>query len=197
MPRDLPANPLAIQLSVVHERLWWQTGRTDEQPERWEVSADVWGLEDADEEARHVGDISLALADLTTKRTLSDAAILGDWAVEFFARLVADTALGALHPDLEGQISPGPPNVVVIRHVEIAKPWRGVGLSKALTASVLRTFARYARLGACCPSPPQLYGEKLEHLGFRRWRGVYVVDPRAPSLQEASTDVIGQWWPED
>lgn len=200
MPKEVPANPLAIELSVTHKRLWWQTGRTDEQPERWEVSADIWGVEDADEEERHVGDISLALADLSMRRDINDAAILGDWIIDFIAELVADPALGELHPDLESRFSPGPPHLVVIRHIEISEPWRGVGLGKVLTASVLRTFARYARLAACYPDPAKLsggpVGEKLEHLGFHRWRDAYVVDLRAPSLEEASTEVIGRWWTE-
>ncbi|TNC22246.1 hypothetical protein [Amycolatopsis alkalitolerans] len=213
MRRDLPANPLAIQLTAVHERLWWQLERADEQPERWDVSANIWGLEDTDREARHVGDISLALADLTMERTLIDASVLGDWATEFIDALVADPTRGTLHPDLERQVNPGPPHLVVVRRISITRPWRGYGLGAALTASALLLFARYARLAACHVSPENFAGTghdpvsadlasvriggMLESMGFHHWNGAYVLDLRNPSLLETRRRVITQWWPDD
>lgn len=213
MHRELPANPLSIQLTVAHERLWWQTEQTDEQPERWEVSADIWGMEEADYEARHVGDISLALADLAMERNLTDSAMLGDWAVGFIADLVTDSTFGVLHPDLESRFTPGPAHLVVINNVSVTEPWRGHGVGAALTASTLLVFSRYARLAACHVSPHDLLstghdpvsaelasarlGMKLESIGFERWHDAYIVDLRSPILREARRRVIRQWWPND
>lgn len=213
MSRDLPANPLSIQLTVTHERLWWQVERADEQPERWEVSANIWGMENTEHKARHVGDISLALADLTMERNLIDASVLGDWSMEFIEALVADPARGTLHPDLEQQVSPGPAHLVVVRRISVTRPWRGYGLGAALTASALLVFARYARLAACYVSPENFadtghdsvsadlasvrIGRMLESMGFHRWNDAYVVDLRNPSLLETRRRVITQWWPND
>lgn len=212
MRRDLPANPMSIQLTIAHERLWWQVAPTDDQPERWEISANVWGMEESDDEARHVGDVSLALADLTMERNFVDASVLGEWALEFISDLVADPDRGTLHPDLERQFSPGPPHLVVVRHVSVSEPWRGFGLGAALTASALIVFSRYARLAACRVSPDYFadagdpvsaelasvrIGAAMELMGFRLWRGVYVIDLRSPALHATHRRVTGQWWPSD
>lgn len=213
MNRELPANPLSIQLTVAHERLWWQIEQTNEQPERWEVSANIWGMEETDYEARHVGDISLALADLATERNLIDAAVLGDWAVDFIADLVADSDRGTLHPELERRFTPGPPHLVVVHKISVTEPWRGYGLGAALTASALLVFSRYARLAACHVSPDDFadtghdplsaelanvrLGAMMESIGFQRWHDAYVVDLRSPMLRETRRHVIRQWWQGD
>lgn len=203
MDRQLPANPLSIQLTVTHERLWWQTQQSDEQPERWEVAANIWGMQESDYEARHVGDVSLALADLAMERDLTDAATLGDWTVDFLAALVADPSSGRLHPDLETRFAPGPPHLVVVTNVGVTEPWRGLGLGRALIASALLVFSRYARLAACHVSPVSLQqasaglGTLLESVGFQRWHDAYVVDLRNPILRETRRRVIREWWPED
>jgi GNAT superfamily N-acetyltransferase len=207
---DLPANPLSIQLTLSHRRFWWRIDDEDEQPERWDASADVPDPEPCPEGARHVGDIALVLADLARERNLLDSGALGEWALEFIAETVIDPAEGTLHPELDAQLTPGPPRMIILRRIELAEPWRGHGLGAALIAATLRTLAPAARLGACRVSPLEFpcpgdrvaaelaslrAGAMLERIGFRRWRGVHVVDLREPALLDARMDLLAQWWP--
>lgn len=200
MHSDLPADPLSIRLSVSYQGLWWQIDGERERPERWIVTATA-------ESAGHVGDISLAIADLTVEPELFDVAILGDWVQEFLAEAVADPIHGTLVPELEQRISAGPAYLVVLRRVTLAEPWRGHGLGSALTAGALRIFARYTRFAACRVSPAAFAAPSqisagqasrgaagmLEAIGFRRWRDVHIVDVRDPSLLDARNRVRERW----
>lgn len=208
--REEPANPLSIELTLSHRRLWWRIDDEDEQPEQWHASADVSPLTPCPAEARHVADISLVIADLARERNLLDSAVLGEWALEFIAETVLDPAHGNLHPELDQYLSAGPPRMVIVRRVEVAEAWRGHGLGAALTAGTLRILAPNARLGACRVSPLEFpcaddritaelasirVGAMLENIGFRRWNGVHIVDLRDPALVDARMDTIGEWWP--
>ncbi|WAL65323.1 hypothetical protein ORV05_31195 [Amycolatopsis cynarae] len=210
MVSELPANPLSIELTLSHRRFWWRIDDEDEQPEVWAVSADVPDRERCPAPARHVGDIRLLLADLTRERNVLDAGALGEWAVEFITETVIDPDRGRLHPELDAEITPGPPRMVIVRRVELAVPWRGHGLGGALIAGTLRILAPQARLGACRVSPLDFPGEgdrmaaelasvragvMLERIGFRRWRGVHVIDLHEPALLDARMDLLAQWWP--
>ncbi|OXM74169.1 MULTISPECIES: hypothetical protein [Amycolatopsis] len=211
MVPDLPANPLSIELELTHRRFWWQIDDEDEQPEQWDVSADVSELDVCPEELRHVGDIALVIADLTKERNLLDSVVLGEWALEFIAETVIDPDQGKLHPELDARISQGPPRMVVLRRVELTEPWRGHGLGAALIASALRILSPNARLAACRVSPLDFTlpgadritaelcslraGAMLERIGFQRWRGVHLVDLRNPALVDARMELLDQWWP--
>ncbi|WP_166462588.1 hypothetical protein [Amycolatopsis acidicola] len=207
---ELPANPLSIELAISHRRFWWQIDDEDQQPEQWHVSADVSVLDACPARARHVGDISLVIADLTRERNLLDSVVLGEWALEFVAETVLDPDEGKLHPELDAKIGPGPPRMVILRRVEVMEPWRGHGLGASLTAAALRILAPDARIGACRVSPLEFRpdgdrvtaeflslraGSMLERIGFRRWRGVHVIDLRDPALLDARMDVLDRWWP--
>ncbi|PXY24864.1 hypothetical protein DI005_30610 [Prauserella sp. PE36] len=208
---DLPANPLNIRLSIRHDRLWWHIDDEDHLPERWDVSADVWELELCPEPFRHVGDISLVIADLQRERNLLDSVALGEWALEFIAETVLDSADGRLHPELDAQLSEGPPRMVILRDVTLGTQWRGHGLAGPLIAGALRTLAPTARLAACRLSPADFRGSApdrvsaelaavrmagmLERIGFYRWREVHVLDLRNPALLEARMSLLNNWWP--
>ncbi|GAB2959921.1 hypothetical protein GCM10027097_06000 [Amycolatopsis acidiphila] len=211
MVPDLPASPLSIELNLSHRRFWWQIDDEDEQPEQWHASADISPLDVCPEELRHVGDISLVIADLTKERNLLDSVVLGEWALEFIAETVIDPDEGKLHPELDKQISPGPPRMVILRRVELVEGWRGHGLGAALVASALRILAPDARIGACRVSPLDFpspggrvaaelasvrAGAMLEGIGFRRWNGVHIIDLRDPALLDARMEILDQWWPE-
>lgn len=206
----LPAGPLSIELTLSHRRLWWRIDDEDEQPEQWHASADVSPPTPCPEELRHVGDISLAIADLTRERNLLDSVVLGEWAIEFIAETVIEPAHGKLHPELDRELSAGPPRMVIVRRVELTEAWRGHGLGSALIAGTLRILAPNARLAACRVSPLDFPcaddrvsaelasirgGAMLEHIGFRRWNGVHIVDLRDPALVDARMAVLGEWWP--
>ncbi|HJQ46568.1 MAG TPA: hypothetical protein VJ870_09645 [Amycolatopsis sp.] len=197
MQPNLPANPLSIELSFRHERLWWQIDDDDGQPELWRVSAGLWGLDRSVEDARHVATIDLAVAGLTVEPDLFDTAVLGEWAPEFFADAVIDP--DRLQPDLEARIDAGPPRIVVLRRVQLAERWRGHGLGSALIASALRVMASNARFAACQVSPDELGGVRtarmLERIGFFRWRGVHVVGLRSAALLDVHRRLIDEWWP--
>jgi GNAT superfamily N-acetyltransferase len=207
---DLPANPLSIELTLSHRRFWWRIDDEDEQPERWNASADVPLQDPCPEQARHVGDVSLVIADLAKERNLLDFGALGEWALEFIAETVIDPAEGTLHPELDADLTPGPPRMIILRRIELTEPWRGHGLGAALIASALRILAPDARLGACRVSPLDFpcpgdrmaaelasvrAGGMLENIGFRRWRGVHVVDLREAALLDARMDLLARWWP--
>lgn len=206
----LPANPLSIELTISHRRLWWHTAEEDEQPEQWDVSADIWRLGACCDTARHVADINLAVADLSGEQNLLDSVALGEWAMEFIAETVIEPT-GRLHHEIERRISPGPPRLVVLRRVVVAEPWRGHGLGAVLIASALRILAPTARLAACRVSPADFHcpggdrvdaelaslraGAMLERIGFERWREVHIIDLRRPSLMDAGVDLMRRWWP--
>ena len=207
----LPANPMSIELTITHRRLWWQTNDEDHSPEHWDVSADVWNLDLCRMEHRHVADISLAVADLHRDRHLMDSLVLGEWALEFIAETVVDLADGKLNPELDSQISPGTPRMVILRQFELANVWRGHGLGSALVAAALDAFSATARLAVCRISPTDFadqtadrisaelasvrMGALLERVGFRIWRGVHFVDLRNPALVDARMGSFERWLP--
>ncbi|WP_116950169.1 hypothetical protein [Jiangella endophytica] len=208
---DLPANPMSIELRVTHRMLWWQTIEEDDLPEHWHVSADVWDLDVCSQEKRHVGDFSLAVADLNGDRNLLDSVELGEWALEFIAETVIDLAEGTLVPELEEQISEGMPRMVILRRFELAAAWQGFGLAAPLIAAALGRFSTTARLAVCRLSPADFLdagtdrvsaeltclrlGALLERIGFYLWRGVYVVDLCDPTLTDASFEPLERWGP--
>lgn len=212
MVPDLPANPLSIELTTAHRRLWWQVDDEDQQPATWHASADVWQLEVCPDECRHVGDVELAMADFTPERNLLDSIVVGEWAMEFLAETVLEPSLGRLHPELDELLDPGPPRMLVIRRIELAEPWRGHGLGAALLGSVVRIFGPDIRLAACrvsqldfqLPGQDRITAElhavraarMLERIGFVPWRGVHVVGPTHPALLDARTELLDRWTPE-
>lgn len=204
----LPATPLAIELSFCHNRPWWKP-EDGYGVQSWRVSADVNQLVPCGEVLRHVADIAVDI------RELRDAAGHGnddDWGRSSVAECVADEQTGRLHPDLEERISPGVPQAVVLRSIVVTEPWRGQRLAELLLASMLRFWARSARLTLCrvtpgdfaaqCPDP--VAGELaamrmialLERLGFFPWRDVYVADNSSSALREACEGVVQLWWPD-
>ncbi|RBM13592.1 hypothetical protein DI005_30560 [Prauserella sp. PE36] len=211
MVPDLPANPLSVELTLRHRRLWWHTEDQDEDPERWDVSADVWWLDVCPDDQRHVGDLAFAAADLFRDRDLLEAAALGRWVQDF---LVQAVSLGdrRLHPELAERIGPGPERFVIVRRVEITEDWRGHGVGASLLAGALRVMARSARFALCRPSAADFGGDgadetaaeldaaragaALARIGFWRWRGVYVVDLGDQTLLDARKDLTDRWWPD-
>lgn len=204
---QLPANPLSINLTFEHRRLWWQTDDEDHMPERWSVSADVDGARCAPG-GKHVADFSLVIADLCRERSLLDAPDLGDWAMEFIAETVIDLAQGRLHPALDDKISPGVARMVIVRRVVLTPPWRGHGLGGALLAGALRALSHGARLAVARVSPLEFldsspdktsaelasirFGALLERIGFERWREVHFVDLQHPQLLDARMAMFEQ-----
>lgn len=181
-----PQDPLSIRLSVSYQGLWWQVG--GEHPDRWIITATAPA---GAGETRRVGEISLAIADLTAGHDLFDAAALGDWAVEFLGDAVADPIHGTLVAELEEQISVGPPYLVVLRNITVSEAWRGHGLCAPLTAGALLLFARYTRLAVCRASPTGLAA--LEATGFRRWGDVHIIDVRSPALPDVRNRALDRW----
>lgn len=208
---DLPANPMSVELTVSHRLLWWQTVADDDLPEHWRVSADVWNLDVCASENRHVADMTLAVADLDSERNLLDSIELGEWALEFIAETVIDLADGTLVPELDEQISEGPPRMVIMCWFELAEAWRGHGLAAPLIAAALERFSNNARLAVCRISPGDFrsrgqdrvsaeltclrLGSLLERIGFFLWNGVYVVDLKNQDLIDASLGPLERWGP--
>ncbi|NKQ57441.1 hypothetical protein HFP15_31710 [Amycolatopsis sp. K13G38] len=202
---------MSIELTLSHRRFWWQIDEEDANPESWHVSADITPLDPCQDELRHVADIELAIADLGGERNLLDSVTLGEWALEFIAETVIDPRQGKLHPALDAELDPGPPRMVVLRHVALTPLWRGHGLGAALIASALRILAPDARLAVCRISPLDFaqchddrlarelaasrVGGMLERIGFRRWRDVHVIGLRDPALLETRMKVLDLWWP--
>ncbi len=212
----LPANPMSVELTVLHRRAWWQPD--DEfQPEAWEVTADVSALGICPPGVRHVAELSVTVADLRRGRVSLDAVVLGAWAPDFLAAAAGDG--GVLPPDLEEWVSDGPPRVVVVRHYELMPQWRGQGLGPVLLAGALAAFLPMARLAAvrvtalnaAPPGPPGVTGlgraapervaerlqarqtAVLERLGFRIWDGVHVADLRGAELADARHGSLDPW----
>lgn len=206
----MPGNPLSIELTVSHRRLFWHTDDEDECPEHWSASADVWPFDVYPDADRHVADIQFAIADLTAERNLLDSITFGEWALEFIAETVLDPS-GRLHRELEAWISRGPARMIILRHIAVAERWRGHGLGSALIAGALRILAPSARLAVCRVSPADFTGTcpdrvsaelasvragaMLERIGFRRWREAHVVDLRSPELLDARMELLSRWLP--
>jgi GNAT superfamily N-acetyltransferase len=147
-----PANPMSVELTVSHRRVWWQPD-DDLRPEAWEVSADVSALGICPPELRHVADLSATVADLRRGRVALDALVLGDWAPDFLASVAGDD--GDLRPELAAWIADGPPRVVVLRGFDLTPEWRGQGLGPVLLAGALAAFQPLARLAAFRVEPPR------------------------------------------
>lgn len=209
---SLPANPLAVELTFTHKRLWWHIdNEREERPEQHHVSADVWGLEVCAEEERHVADIDLVVADLTRVHDLLDAVALGEWVLEFVEDAVVDPAEGRLHRELEAKIQEGPAKMIILRRLVVTEPWQGHRLGPALLAGTLRAFASYARFAACRVAPRDFarqtadetsaellsarLGAMLESIGFHAWRGIHIVDLQDPALVDARMELLAYWWP--
>lgn len=205
---SLPATPLAIELSIRHSRLSWKPEDGD-RVQHWQISADVNQLVPCGEVFRHVADLAVDLIDLRDSAGHGDH---DDWGMRCAAECVADRQTGRLQPDLEERISRGVPQAVVLRSILVAEPWRGQRLAELLLASMLRFWARSARLALCrvelddcagqCPDP--LAAEfaamrlvaLLERLGFFPWRDVYVGNLASSALRAACDSVIQLWWPD-
>lgn len=203
----LPANPMSIQLTVTHERLWWHVDEDDEQPEQWSVSADVWRLDRCYDDLRHVADMSIAIADLHRSWHVVNPVAVGEWALKFIAETVVDLAEGRLLSEVDTQISDGPARMLILRDFRLTEPWRGHGLAGPLVASALRMLAPWARLAACRVSPADFacgdqvaaelasvrVGGLLERIGFRLWRDVHIVDLNDHALRDARMDFFDRW----
>lgn len=203
---SLPVTPLAIELSIRRRTLWWEPG-DGAQP--WQISADVNQLLPCGEAFRHVADLAVDVVDLRHPGASDDH---DAWATRYAIECVADRRTGRLHPDLEERIGPGVPRSVVLRSVLVAEPWRGQRLAELLLASMLRFWARSARLALCrvvpedfagqCPDPlaAELAAMRmvalLERLGFFPWRGLYVGDLASSALRATCDRVIQLWWPD-
>ncbi|WP_129670111.1 hypothetical protein [Phytoactinopolyspora endophytica] len=208
---DLPANPLAIELTLANRELWWQTKDTEDRPEYWKVSADVWDLEVCPDEHRHVGDLWLAVAELNPDRCFLDMIEPEQWVLELIAETVLDLASGTLVSELDDQISDGVPRMVILSRFQLDEVWRGFGLAGPLIASTLERFSNTARLGVCHVSPAYFMqecpdrisaeltcvrlGELLGRVGFHLWKDVHVVDLRDRALIDAGLEPLQRWGP--
>lgn len=211
LPTDLPATPLAIELTVRHSRPWWQVADRDIRLQRWEVSADVSQLIPCGEVFRHVADLTIDLLDLRCAESAPEH-IGDDWMKRFVADSVLEDGTGRLCAELEERTTAGVPRAVFLRSVRVMNSWRGQGLGGVLIASTLRTWAHSARIGVCRISPddfahgcPDAMAAEfavirmvalLERLGFVPWRDVHVVDLKHPALRDVRIDVIRRWWPD-
>lgn len=209
---DLPANPLSIELTLGHRRLWWHVEEQDEDPEPWDISADVWEPNPCPDGLRHVGDISVVITDVPRRRSLLDTVALGERIHDFLAEAVVGEHR-RLHPELDARLCPGPERFVIVRRVEIAEEWQGHGLAGSLLACTLRMLSKTARLAVAGPTKADFADEDLdemsaefagarvtgllERIGFWRWRGVHVVDLRSDRLLAARQDLLDLWWPDD
>ncbi|PZF82959.1 hypothetical protein [Jiangella anatolica] len=149
-PSVPPANPMSVELTVLHRRAWWQ-GDDEHRPEAWEVTADVSELDVCPPGLRRVAELSVTVADLRRERAALDAVVLGDWAPAFLDAVTGDD--GGLRAGLEW-VSDGPPRVVVVRRYELMPEWRGHGLGPGLLAGALAAFQPQARLAAFRVAPP-------------------------------------------
>lgn len=208
MTRQIPCDPLSIELAVTHRRLWWQIDEGDVIPQRWEISVDVPTTVDCPAESRHVADISIDQADFGGTQNLLDTLTLEDWALEFIAETILQPPDDDLHPDLDAQISDGPHRMLILRTITLTEPWRGHGLSGPLIASALGVLAPAARLAVCRISPADFgrgndrlsaelasvrMGEMLKRIGFTIWRSLHVLDLTDPVLYAARSALFDRW----
>ncbi|PXY16611.1 hypothetical protein BAY60_36080 (plasmid) [Prauserella muralis] len=209
---DLPANPLSIELSLSHRRLWWHIEPQDEDPEPWEISADVWEPNPCPANLRHVADLSLVATDVAHRRSLLDTVPLGE-PIRAFLDEAVDADTRRLHPELDNCLSPGPERFLIVRRVEVTEQWQGHGLAAALLAGSLRMMSKVARCGVAGPTTADFADEAidevtaalssaratglLERIGFWRWRSAHVIDLRSPTLLAPREDILERWWPDD
>ncbi|WP_123788604.1 hypothetical protein [Phytoactinopolyspora halophila] len=204
MIASYPANPMSIELTFGHRRFWWQDN-DNPPPHHVDVSADVWEYIECPPELRHVGDLTLAIADLEYPSSELDSVSVGEHAMMFLTQRGVSPD-GTLHPDLDDLISPGPPRAIVLRWVELSSYWRGRGVGPGLVAAALTTFKKSARLGLCHLTAADIEEyypdrsdaeEMVEHLatllkslGFIPWGDAYVIDLRNDSLTQARRRTI-------
>lgn len=198
MASTFPANPMAIELNYGYRQQWWQPERGTP-PKHIDISADAWRLAECEPQHRHVGDISLVVADVEDGVNLLDMFTVG----ESTTRFLMETAVGpdgGLNPALEQQVGPAPERAAIIRHVEIRPAWREKGVATALLSGVLCMLRPVARFALCSINDNTRHSDdtdtnstgrrqrlrsSLLKFGFVEWNDVYVVDLGHQAIDDA------------
>ncbi|PXY16583.1 hypothetical protein [Prauserella muralis] len=189
-----PWEPTAIKVTTVNHAYWWQIGEVEDWPVRWTVQLAV--ANDSrlvcPPDVRYVGEIELAVAELTEDAHHLPSGAAGTWAREFLAEAVTAPGSGVLVEELDQRLAPGPAAAVLLHRMYLADAWRGCGLAPALLSAALRRFVPMARLAARRVRPADLAelvpgltrvetesaarhaARLLERAGFAVWNGVHV-----------------------
>jgi hypothetical protein len=199
--RTPPADPWRIDLTYRYRQRWWFTG--DDEPEVWEVSADV-SADSGTHQLAHVGDLELVRVDLAQTRDAFGVLDGGDADLGRIAEVILDPASSQLDPALDAQLEPLGSHLLILKTARLTPEWRGFGLGVLLAGIAIKQLAGGARAAVCDPMPlPDLQDADVEEdpverevaiaclsevwsqLGFEHFRdGVHVLDLNLVTLDE-------------
>jgi hypothetical protein len=203
---ELPASPLSIVATAEHESPLDSLGF--EMNHWWRVSASVSRLGACADDARDIGHVHVAIADLRGERGELELPTL-DWGVNFLEGAVADIATGRLMPELEDLIAPGPPTAMVVRSVALQPVWRNSDVGVPLLLKALEMLHRSRGSPRSTPIrilsasrgrlPTQPYasrprpqrGSSLPRPGSKRWGAC--TSPRYTIL-DFNSGATNTWW---
>ena len=202
-----PADPWSIQLTYRHDQRWWFDA--DQEPEAWEVSADIYDDSGTHLEY-HIGDINITALDIYDAADPFGLLDGEDADLGLIAEAIFDPATGRLHPDLDQRLQPLGSRILILNSARLTPSWRGFGLGALLTGTAIRKLSAGARAVICYPAPlddatpdeavdsPEdrerrqeavaTLSDVWERLGFEHFRdGVYVLDLNLLTLNERLT----------
>jgi hypothetical protein len=199
--RTPPDDPWNITLTYRHDQRWWSG--TDEEPESWQVSADV--LDDSGTHVEsHVGDMNIVLVDAC--ETGDPFALLDGESADLghIAGTLFDAGTGQLDPDLDEQLEPIGSRILILNSARLTAGWRGFGLGVLLAGTAIKKLSGGVRAAVCYPAPISEPGDEEQdgpaareqaiaalsrvwaQLGFEHFRdGVHVIDLSLVTLDES------------
>lgn len=201
--RTPPTDAWRIDLTYRHRQRWWFTG--DDEPEAWEVSADVFD-DSGTHRLSHVGGIEVVRVDLDQTRSPFGVLDGEDAELGRIAEVIFDPASGQLDPTLDAQLEPLGSRLLILKSVRLTPAWQGFGLGVLLAGIAIKTLSGGVRAAVCDPMPlpdPQdadidvdadpverevavaVLSEVWTQLGFEHFRdGVHVLDLNLVTLDE-------------
>jgi hypothetical protein len=199
--RTPPDDPWSITLTYRHDHRWWSG--TDEEPESWHVSADVF--DDSGMHVKsHVGDMTIVVIDVYQTHDPFGLLDGEDADLGAIAGTIFDARTGQLDPDLDDLLEPMGDRILILSSVRLTPGWRGFGLGVLLAGTAIKKLSGGVRAAVCYPAPiDELNDEKPDspaareqaiaalgkawaRLGFEHFRdGVHVLDLSLVTLDES------------
>lgn len=197
----LPGDPQTIELRYTHRHGLFDTSL--DEPEFWNVTADIYGDDDEPAPGGHVGNLELVRVD---PYRLADAALVldsHDADLGLIATTVLDGRSGGLNGDLQARLEPHGSDLLILHGIELKAGWRGHGLGVLLAGLAIQRLSGGCQAAVCYPAPldrdensdsdpwdkaAARLATVSGTLGFRHFRnGVHVLDLAMVTLDDAVT----------
>ena len=174
--RTTPDDPWSISLTYRHDHRWWSG--TNEEPESWHVSADVF--DDSGMHVKsHVGDMTIVVIDVYQIHDPFGLLDSDDADLGAIAGTIFDARTGELDPDLDGLLEPMGDRILILNSVRLTPGWRGFGLGVLLAGTAIKKLSGGVRAAVCYPAP-------IDELNDE--------EPNSPAAREQAIAALGKVW---